>query len=254
MLIGIVSEGNRKTMTLAAPVKNVKVLLNSVPADLVPLPPPRTYPQRTFKIRNQTGVPVHYQIRWSNKENWESSSLETGFIITHRSSGQSIPSSYPKIRFDHIAGDGQQVTYRVYSLDSAIGNTNVAPTYRFAYNQRGDRLDLYRDGFAAPTRLSELPKETVLLSNYPNPFNPETWIPYKLSKSAVITIAIHSADGKLVRTLGLGHQPAGVYQDKSRAAYWDGKNELGEPVASGVYFYTLKAADFTATRKMLIVR
>lgn len=96
------------------------------------------------------------------------------------------------------------------------------------------------------------PKETVLLSNYPNPFNPETWIPYKLSKPAEVTVTIYAADGKLVRTLALGHQPVGVYRIKSRAVYWDGRNGVGEPVASGVYFYTLKAGDFTATRKMLI--
>ena len=80
----------------------------------------------------------------------------------------------------------------------------------------------------------------------------ETWIPYQLSEPAEATVTIYAADGRLIRTLALGHQSAGVYQDKNRAAYWDGRNELGEPVASGVYFYTLKADDFTATRKMLI--
>ena len=65
-------------------------------------------------------------------------------------------------------------------------------------------------------------------------------------------MTIYSVDGHLIRTLPLGHQAAGVYQDKSRAAYWDGRNAQGEPVASGVYFYTLKAGEFTATRKMLI--
>ena len=96
------------------------------------------------------------------------------------------------------------------------------------------------------------PKETALFANYPNPFNPETWIPYQLAKPAEVTVSIHTADGKLVRTLALGQLPAGAYQDKDRAAYWDGKNEQGESVASGVYFYTLKAGDFSATRKMLI--
>ena len=95
-------------------------------------------------------------------------------------------------------------------------------------------------------------KETALLANYPNPFNPETWIPYQLSKLADVSISIYSADGKLVRRLELGHQPVGIYESRSRAAYWDGRNALGEPVASGVYFYTLTADDFTATRKMLI--
>ncbi|MDE0638475.1 MAG: cohesin domain-containing protein [Candidatus Poribacteria bacterium] len=96
------------------------------------------------------------------------------------------------------------------------------------------------------------PKETALLANYPNPFNPETWIPYHLAKDADVTLRIYAVNGTLVRTLTLGHQAAGLYQNRSRAAYWDGQNEFGEPVASGVYFYTLTAGDFAATRKMLI--
>ena len=99
-----------------------------------------------------------------------------------------------------------------------------------------------------------IPKETLLLANYPNPFNPETWIPYQLAKSAEVSISIYAADGKLIRTLALGHQVAGIYHSRSRAAYWNGKNNLGESVASGVYYYTLTAGDFTATRKMLILK
>ncbi len=96
------------------------------------------------------------------------------------------------------------------------------------------------------------PIETVLLPNYPNPFNPETWIPYQLAEPSDVSISIYTADGKLVRRLELGHQSVDVYDSRSRAAYWDGRNALGEPVASGIYFYTLTAGDFTATRKMLI--
>ena len=96
------------------------------------------------------------------------------------------------------------------------------------------------------------PKEAVLLPNFPNPFNPETWIPYHLAKGADVALHIYAMNGALVRTLTLGHQAAGKYQNRSRAAYWDGKNDVGEPVASGAYFYTLKAGEFTATRKMLI--
>ena len=97
-----------------------------------------------------------------------------------------------------------------------------------------------------------IPNETALLANYPNPFNPETWIPYQLSKSAEVRVTIYASNGHTIRQLTLGHQPAGVYQSRSRAAYWDGRNAVGEPVASGVYFYTLTAGDFSATRKMLI--
>ena len=97
-----------------------------------------------------------------------------------------------------------------------------------------------------------VPKTTALLANYPNPFNPETWIPYQLAKPADVTLKIYAADGKLVRQLILGHQDAGMYHSRVRAAYWDGKNATGEPVASGLYFYTLTAGDFSATRKLLI--
>ena len=102
--------------------------------------------------------------------------------------------------------------------------------------------------------LSQVPSETALLPNYPNPFNPETWIPYHLAEPAEVTLTIYSMDGKLVRTIALGHQPAGAYESKSRAAYWDGRNATGERVASGLYFYTLTAGDFIATGKMLILK
>ena len=110
-----------------------------------------------------------------------------------------------------------------------------------------ERLLAVKTLMAQPT-----PEKTALLANYPNPFNPETWIPYQLAQPAEITISIHAANGTLVRTLPLGEMPAGVYRSRSRAAYWDGKNAQGEEVASGVYFYTLTAGQFTATRKMLI--
>ena len=101
--------------------------------------------------------------------------------------------------------------------------------------------------------LSEpVPKTTALLANYPNPFNPETWIPYQLAKPANVTLTIYSVEGALVRTLAIGYQAAGPYHSRNRAAFWDGRNAFGEPVASGVYFYTLTAGDFTATRKLLI--
>ncbi len=99
-----------------------------------------------------------------------------------------------------------------------------------------------------------IPEKTALFANYPNPFNPETWIPYQLVEHADVTLRIYSIDGKLIRTLAIGYQPAGLYQYRSRAAYWDGQNALGEPVASGVYFYTLTAGAFTATRRMLILK
>ena len=107
---------------------------------------------------------------------------------------------------------------------------------------------------AAPSQTVTAITDTALLHNYPNPFNPETWIPYQLATPAQVRLSIYAADGHLVRQLALGHQPAGVYLSRSRAAYWDGRNTQGEPVASGIYFYTLKAGAFSATRKMLILK
>ena len=97
-----------------------------------------------------------------------------------------------------------------------------------------------------------IPNQTGLLTNFPNPFNPETWIPYQLAKPAEVTLTIYDIRGVVVRELKLGHQPAGFYHNRSRAIHWDGRNAFGEKVATGVYFYTLKAGNFTATRKLLI--
>ncbi len=138
---------------------------------------------------------------------------------------------------------------RNLKLDPAVIRTWIAQA-----QLESDGSLAFQQGIANLQQLLMLltPENTALLANYPNPFNPETWIPYHLAESAEVTLRIYAIGGELVRTLDLGHQPAGRYQDRSQAAYWDGRNEMGESVASGVYFYTLTAGDFTATRKMLI--
>ena len=98
------------------------------------------------------------------------------------------------------------------------------------------------------------PAETALLPNYPNPFNPETWIPYRLAHSADVTLTIYDTKGAPVRRLDLGYQPTGYYTDRAKAAYWDGHNDSGESVASGVYFYQLRAGNYTALRRMVILK
>lgn len=98
------------------------------------------------------------------------------------------------------------------------------------------------------------PRRCDLLQNYPNPFNPETWIPYKLAHEENVFIRISNIQGKLVRLIDLGRRPAGEYLSKDRAAFWDGRNSYGEKVASGIYFYQMQAGDYTATRKMLILK
>ena len=98
------------------------------------------------------------------------------------------------------------------------------------------------------------PNQNLLLQNYPNPFNPETWIPYQLSEDTPVSISIYDTTGRLVRTLSLGFQSAGFYNSRERAAYWDGRNELGERVASGIYFYQLTTPEFQQTRRLVIVK
>ena len=113
------------------------------------------------------------------------------------------------------------------------------------------RFEVEEGAPAAPI-VASLPDNTQLLPNFPNPFNPETWIPYQLANASNVQITIYDTRGILVRTLALGHQSGGDYTGRNSAAYWDGRNQLGEPVASGLYFYTLTAGDFTATRRLLI--
>ena len=187
--------------------------------------------------------------------------------------GQNIGGSIASIPRADVNGDGSinildlvlvaghfGETTNVAAPDSVVKLDGVDPALvekwlELAQLENDDSL-AFRQGIANLERLlaSLIPQETALLANYPNPFNPETWMPYQLAKPAEVSVSIYAADGKLIRTLALGHQVAGVYHNRSRAAYWDGKNAAGESVASGVYFYTLIAGDFTATRKMLILK
>lgn len=154
--------------------------------------------------------------------------------------------------FDELSGVSTAPALSVggnLKLDPAIVRTWIAQAQR-----ENDGSLAFQHGIANLQQVLMwlIPKHTTLLANYPNPFNPETWIPYQLAEPAKVSVRIYNVNGGVVRTLDMGHQSAGIYQQRNRAAYWDGKNGVGEPVASGVYFYTLTADDFTATRKMLI--
>ena len=118
--------------------------------------------------------------------------------------------------------------------------------------------DLLQAFKATEIRYNQIPNLSRLLPNYPNPFNPETWIPFEINYQSEVKIAIYEISGKLVRTIDLGFQHAGIYTTRGRAAYWDGKSDLGERVASGVYFYSITAkgdeSSFTAARRMVILK
>ena len=146
------------------------------------------------------------------------------------------PSLYPQVLEMLTAADVQQWLTQAQHLKLTD-----------ATSQRGIR-------FLEQLLAALTPQETALLSNYPNPFNPETWIPYRLAEDAFVTLTIYDGRGQIVRTLDVGYQSAAFYESRSKAIYWDGRNEFGEGVASGVYFYHLSAGDYSATRKMLILK
>ena len=115
--------------------------------------------------------------------------------------------------------------------------------------------DLRKAYLSLPLTVGDVhPSATILGQNFPNPFNPETWIPYQLEESSDVALQIYDMSGSVVRTIALGFKPRGFYMTRSTAAYWDGRNNMGEQVASGVYFYSLQTTDFSATRKMLILK
>ena len=185
---------------------------------------------------------------------------------------------------ENVAGYQATVTFDISALRyvssangdylpaGAFGNTAAAPSAHpqalamltaadvQGWLTQAQQLDLtdatsQRGVFFLEQLLAALtPKEMALLPNYPNPFNLETWIPYHLSNDADVTLTVYDTKGVVVRRFELGHQPAGFYTARAKAAYWDGRNERGESVASGLYFYQLQVGDYTALRRMVILK
>ena len=141
------------------------------------------------------------------------------------------------------------------ALHVSLSPETVQKWIDMAYAQN-DGSVIFAQGIAMLERLLALmiPDKTVLRANYPNPFNPETWIPYHLASETEVRISIYDLRGVLVRQFNIGHQKAGYYTDRRKAVYWDGRNEIGEPVSSGIYFYTLTTDDYTGTRRMVILK
>ena len=161
------------------------------------------------------------------------------------------------------------VEAQVVGLPADVGFVFAAPLGFFTALEREqiqEQIDLLiATGDRSPDALKTLiylqqllatarPEKTQLLANYPNPFNPETWIPYELATDTTVKITIYNPQGVVIRTLALGHQSAGYYTGRDRAAYWDGRNALGERVASGIYFYQLETDTMSLMRKMVILK
>ena len=183
--------------------------------------------------------------------------------------------SYTVVATNHRTGE---IATRGVSSDHREFNTVWADLSRESVIEAGDTLevtlidqwdnivsgpfthrvgieDLRKAYLSLPLTVGDVhPSATILGQNFPNPFNPETWIPYQLEKSSDVALQIYDMSGSVVRTIELGFKPRGFYMTRSTAAYWDGRNNMGELIASGVYFYSLQAADFSATRKMLILK
>lgn len=153
---------------------------------------------------------------------------------------------------EDVAGAPMDFSTRWDVLSSGTAYLNV--THAFADARHLAVSDVLSAFLVLLAEIGAIPETTALLPNYPNPFNPETWIPYHLATDAAVKLTIYDVHGRVVRVLDFGHQHAGIYQSRGRAAYWDGRNQTGESVASGLYFYTLTAGDFTATRKLLIAK
>jgi len=147
----------------------------------------------------------------------------------------------------------QNVVHNGDRLEVQVKNqTGELVSDTFSYTVTADAI---RQALLSVTlKKVEIPRQSLLLQNYPNPFNPETWIPYQLRESAEVAIRIYDSTGRLVRTLDLGQRSAGFYLGRAQAAYWDGHNDAGEKVASGIYFYRLEAGDVNTARKMVIMK
>ena len=146
----------------------------------------------------------------------------------------------------HIAGQ-----FAIVGADTADNDTGAA----YIYNTAED-LDVpfaVDPSFLRPTTLGQV-KRTALYQNFPNPFNPETWLPYRLADETKVSFQIYDVQGQLVRELNLGVQQTGSYLDKHTAAYWDGRDQFGEPVSSGLYVYNFRAGSFQAIRRMVILK
>ena len=176
------------------------------------------------------GKPIYdgYQVTVRN--------LRTNSVITTSVQGDYFAAATVDLQRQSIVRVGDVIELRVIgpggNIESQTLNFKVTPEHL-----SNAVLSVRLDGIGKPN-------QKLLLQNYPNPFNPEPWIPYQLSEDSPISISIYDTTGKLVRTLSLGYQVAGFYNSRERAAYWDGRNALGERVASGLYFYTIKTGDF----------
>ena len=201
-----------------------------------------------FVVSGRVGKPNPYEGKAMFDGNYQVSvrNLRTNSVITTPVQGDYFAAATADLARRSVVQVGDVIELRVIgpggNVESQTRSVKVTPEHL-----ANAVLSVRLDGIGSP-------EQNLLLQNYPNPFNPETWIPYQLSKDTPVSISIYDTTGQLVRTLSLGFQSAGFYNSQGRAAYWDGRNELGERVASGIYFYQLTTPSFQQTRRLVIVK
>ena len=226
-------------------------------------------PKHNLEDPGEYGEPYHYSQHDKNKDpHWNQMILaSTLWDLIQGGNPNSPPPPVPYPGWDLIIwlaindeeNSHHEFRDRVVYWAGAWGGVNYANFAASIFEEHGVPSG---SGSWAPPLTMSLPLEMVfksdyrlaLLQNYPNPFNSETWLPYFLKEDAEVNIQIYDVNGQLVRTLSLGRKPAGQYLSKDRAAYWDGRNEAGEEVSSGIYYYQIKAGSFSDIRKMLLLK
>jgi hypothetical protein len=191
-------------------------------------------------------------IKWRT----ESELNNLGFDV-YRS--ENLDGTFARVNQTRIQGAGTDATPHNYKfVDESV---EVGKTYYYYLE------DISYSGVKARSKIIQVtvdptgklkvvglaPSKFALLQNYPNPFNPETWIPFQLPLDSSVMVRIYNLKGQPIRTLELGQKAAGTYLTKDKAVYWDGRDNVGEKVASGMYFYMLRAGEFTSTRRMVII-
>ena len=172
--------------------------------------------------------------------------LRTNAVISTSVRGNYFTAATADLARRSVVKVGDVIKLRVISPDGNIESQNLS--FKVTHENLANAvLSVNLDDIGKPN-------QNQLLQNYPNPFNPETWIPYQLSQDSPVSVSIYDTTGKLIRSISLGYQSAGYYNSRERAAYWDGRNVIGEPVASGTYFYQLTTPSFNQTRRLVILK
>ena len=175
--------------------------------------------------------------------------LRTGTVATEKVTSEdgSVSAVWADLNRKSVVEAGDKIEISLLDQEGTIVSGPFQRTVQTS--------DIHKAYLTVQLRVGDVrPQETILGQNFPNPFNPETWIPYQLSKDSNVSISIFNVSGHNVRSIDLGHKSVGSYMQPSTAAYWDGKNDAGEAVSSGIYFYTLQTNNFSATRRMVILK